>query len=80
MIDLASCEKDKGDKRFRRFEYWGLGPFYLLHYTGDHTVYEGFQHRNSTKPGKPFIRSAPHVKRMVSVLVILYKMSRKHCR
>lgn len=63
-IDVEN--ESKGDDGFRRFEFWGVGSFYMIHYVGDHTIYKSFAHRNSTKQQKPFIRSAPFVKDKVS--------------
>ena len=69
MIDLEVNGKETGDKRFRRFEYWGIGSYFVLHYVGDHTLFVPFKHRNSQKQTKPFvIRSAPHVKDKVCFL------------
>lgn len=58
-VDDISLKKGEGDDRFRRWEYWGIGSYFLLHYTGDHTVYTSFQHRSAITQKKPFIRSAP---------------------
>ena len=33
---------------------------------GDHAIFQLFSHRNSNK-SKPFVRSAPHIKRKVGV-------------
>ena len=43
----------------------GFDDIFILHYTGDHTVYEYFVHRNSKNVQKPFITSAPFVKEKV---------------
>ena len=64
MIDLE--EEEKGDNRFRRFEYWGIGPFFMLHYVGDHSVFKPFTHRSPSKQTKPYILSAPIVKEEVN--------------
>ena len=61
-IDLEGNGSKNGDPRFRRFEYWGVGTHYILHYLGDNTIFKGFKHWNSKTSTKPFIRSAPHVK------------------
>ena len=53
--------------QFRRWEYWGFSSLFILHSTGDHTVFSGFAHRNSRKISRPFIRSAPYVKEKVSI-------------
>ena len=69
-IDVPSDNSSKGDDRFRKFEYWGIGSYFLVHYVGDCTVFEGFCHRNSKSTSKPFVRSAPHVKEKVSILIM----------
>ena len=56
----------KGDDRFRRYEYWGIESYFMMHYVGNCTIFEGFCHRNSKDNTKPYIRSAPHVKDKVS--------------
>ena len=63
MIDVVDGRK--GDERFRRHEYWGLGPYYILHYMGDSSIFKSFRHRNSKISNKPFVTSAPHVKEKV---------------
>ena len=65
VLDSAECKE--GDVRFRRWEYWGLSSYFILHYTGDHTIYESFGHRGAKDPKKPFIRSAPFVNEKVNV-------------
>ena len=70
-IDVPNENSGKGDDNFRRFEYWGIGPYFLVHYVGDSTVFEGFSHRNSKDTIKPFIRSAPHVKEKVRILPMI---------
>ena len=45
--------------------YWGFNDLFILHYTGDHTAYEHFEHRNFKNMQTPFIRSAPFVKEKV---------------
>ena len=70
-IDVPNDNSGKGDDKFCRFEYWGIGPYFLVHYVGDSTVFEGFSHRNSKDTIKPFIRSAPHVKEKVRILVMI---------
>ena len=37
-IDLEGNKSKTGDPRFRRFEYWGVGTHYVLHYLGDNTI------------------------------------------
>jgi len=65
-IDLDTEDK-RGDSSFRRFEYWGIGSYFLLHYIGDNTLFKGFSHHNrKNDKSKPFVRSAPHVKEKVS--------------
>ena len=32
----------KGDNRFHRYEYWGIGSYFFMHYVGDCTISEGF--------------------------------------
>lgn len=54
FILLYSCAGE-GDSRFRRWEYWGYESMFALHYTGDHTVYQAFGHRNSKNQTRPFI-------------------------
>ena len=39
--------------------------FFMLHYTGDHTMFSGFAHRNFTKRSRSFIQSSPYVKEKV---------------
>ena len=65
-IDIPNDNTGKGDNRFHRYEYWGIGSYFFMHYVGDCTISEGFCHRNSKDNTKPFIRSAPHVKGKVS--------------
>ena len=65
-IDILNDNTSKGDNRFHRYEYWGIGSYFFMHYVGDCTILEGFCHRNSKDNTKPFIRSAPHVKGKVS--------------
>ena len=73
-IDLNSVD-NKGDNRFRRFEYWGIGSYFMLHHVGDDTLYQGFSHRNrKNDTSKPFVRLAPHVKDKVT-LVCLFLLS-----
>ena len=69
MIDLKNLPKGEGDPSFRRWEYWGYGSYFLLHYTGDHKVYESFSHRSCKNSKRPFIRSAPFVKEKVCNIV-----------
>ena len=64
-IDVKDRKSEIGDNSFKRFEYWGIGSSYLIHYLGDHTIYKSFQHRNCKKASKPFVRSAPHIKEKV---------------
>ena len=59
---IDSMDKKGGDNRFRRFEFWGIGTYFMLHYLGDDAVFQAFCHRNSKSTSKPFVRSAPHVK------------------
>ena len=35
VIDTMEKDKDTGDARFKRYEYWGIGSCYLVHYVGD---------------------------------------------
>ena len=70
VIDTMEKDKDTGDARFKRYEYWGIGSCYLVHYVGDHSLYKAFKHRNSTKQERPFIRSAPFVKPEVRIILI----------
>ena len=68
VLDDPSCDsKGCGNTAFRRWEYWGFECYFLLHYTGDHTVFVPFQHRNAKlhQSQKPFIRSSPFVKEKV---------------
>ena len=67
MVDVEGEVKGKGDNCFRRHEYWDSGPFFILHYIGDSTVFKGFKHRNSKVQTKPFVTSAPHVKEKVQI-------------
>lgn len=64
-IDVNDVDKQSGDNRFKRLEYWGIGSSYLIHYLGDQEIYKPFSHRNSKKSFKPFVRSAPHIKEKV---------------
>lgn len=68
VIDVKGSSA--GDNRFRRYEYWGLGQKFVLHYMGDDTVFKGFEHRNSKHSRKPFVRNAPLVKNKVHSNVI----------
>ena len=43
-------------------EYWGFEDLFILHYTGDHSVFQPFEHRNSKRTKKQFIKSAPFCK------------------
>lgn len=63
MIDVPEEDRRKGDSRFRRFEYWGMGSYFLLHYVGDSSVFVSFRHRSCKVATKPFVTSAPHVKK-----------------
>ena len=83
-IDLDSVDK-KGDNQFRRFEFWGIGQHFMLHYIGDDTLYQGFSHRNSKNNSKSFVRSAPHVKDKVSKKSLVNQLtfisySSLHCK
>ena len=71
FIDVKDEEKNVGDSTFKRLEYWGIGSSYLVHYMGDHTIFQPFSHRNSNK-SKPFVRSAPHIKEKVGSYVYIY--------
>ena len=64
-VDNISLKKNEGDSLFRRWEYWGVESYFILHYTGDHSIYTAFQHRSATTNKKPFVRSAPYVKEKV---------------
>ena len=66
-VDSASLPVGEGDMNFRRWEYWGFGSFFVLHYTGNHNVFSSFAHRTAKaqQSQKPFIRSAPFVKEKV---------------
>ena len=64
-IDGKDMNKATGNNLFKRFEYWGVGSYFLLHYLGDHTLFVPFEHRNSKKNAKPFVRSAPFIKEKV---------------
>ena len=57
----------RGNCKFRRWESWGHKSYFLLHYTGDHSIFIPFAHRSAsgTKSNKPFIRSAPHIVKKV---------------
>ena len=72
MIDSEHFERNKGDTAFRREEYWGVGPYFLVHYYGDHTVFKGFKHRSSKLNTNQFVTSAPHVKDKVKILYSLH--------
>ena len=45
-VDSEQTPQGGGDMQFRRWEYWGFSGLFILHYTGDHTVFSGFAHRN----------------------------------
>uniref|UniRef100_A0A1X7T231 SWIM-type domain-containing protein n=1 Tax=Amphimedon queenslandica TaxID=400682 RepID=A0A1X7T231_AMPQE len=66
-IDRADLPRNKGDERFRRWEFWGYKNLFVLHYTGDHSVFSPFAHRSAklSEVSRPFIRSAPFVKEKV---------------
>ena len=70
-IDDSSLPAGQGDMQFRRWEYWGFGSLFVLHYTGDHTAYNSFSHRSSKDQQKPFIRSAPFIKEKVHTCIIM---------
>ena len=53
-IDNEQSPQGGGDMQFRRWEYRGFSGLFILHYTGDHTVFSGFAHRNSRKISRPF--------------------------
>ena len=38
-IDSEQSPQGGGDMQFRRWEYWGFSGLFILHYTGDHTVF-----------------------------------------
>ena len=65
IIDVPNDNSGKGDDNFCRFEYWGIGPYFLVHYVGDSTVFEGFSHRNSKDTIKPF-KAFSHLNRFSS--------------
>lgn len=67
MIDCEHLNRKRGDPAFRREEYWGVGPYFLIHYYGDHTVFKGFKHRNSKSNTNQFVTTAPYVKEKVKV-------------
>ena len=73
-VDDASLVSRQGDSRFRRWEYWGYESYYILHYTGDHTIFTTFGHRNSKNTSRPFIRSAPFVKEKVRIINIYIQL------
>lgn len=78
-IDGKFCDPKKGNKQFHRWEYWGFEDLFILHYTGDHSVFQNFKHRNSKKETRPFIRSAPFVKEKVDlsykhVIIVSYTL------
>lgn len=77
-VDSEILSQKEGDDRFRRWEYWGYKCYFLLHYTGDHTVYKAFPHRSLKQAPKPFIRSAPFVKEKVGKLSSHCSIH-KHC-
>uniref|UniRef100_A0A1X7V0E4 Uncharacterized protein n=1 Tax=Amphimedon queenslandica TaxID=400682 RepID=A0A1X7V0E4_AMPQE len=52
-IDVEN--ETKGDDGFRRFEFYGVGSFYMIHYVGDHTIYKGFAHLNSKSPSSDLL-------------------------
>ena len=66
VLDDKSCsKKGEGNDKFRRWEYWGFECYFLMHYTGDYTVFVPFAHRGAKNQKNPFIRSAPHIKEKV---------------
>lgn len=66
VVDSKQCsDRKQGNDQFHRWEYWGYKDFFMLHYTGDHTAYEPFEHRNAKHIKRPYIRSAPFVKEKV---------------
>ena len=64
---MKDKEKNVGSNTFKRLEYWGIGSSYLIHYMGDHAIFQPFSHRNSSNKPKLFVRSAPHIKEKVGV-------------
>ena len=62
-IDSEQSPQGGGDMQFRRWEYWGFSGLFILHYTGDHTVFSGFTHRNSRKISRPFIHMISSVRK-----------------
>lgn len=66
-IDSDDLPRAQGDNRFRRWEFWGYSSYFVLHYTGDHTIFSPFAHRGAKKDqtARAFIRSAPFVKEKV---------------
>lgn len=60
--DSETLSQKEGDDRFRRWKHWGYKSYFILHYTGDHTVCKAFPHRSLKQPSKPFICSSPFVK------------------
>ena len=81
-IDVKDRKSEIGDNSFKRFEYWGIGSSYLIHYLGDHTIYKPFQHRNCKKASKLFVRSAPHIKEKVwqnNIVKVHNKNSKREC-
>ena len=61
-IDSCDLAKEQGCRSFRKWEYWGLSSFFVLHYTGDHRVFKPFAHRGAKEDNKVYVRSAPFVK------------------
>ena len=76
-IEDELCDRRKGNRNFQRWDYWGYKDLYLVHYTGDHTVFHPFKHRSAQKSKRPFIRSAPHVKEKVCIYICCICMMSK---
>jgi len=64
-------KKSTGNNSLKCLEYWGVGSYFLVHYLGDHTLFVPFEHRNSKKNTKLFVRSAPFIKEKVRIVFIL---------
>ena len=40
----SAIDSSDGENRFQRFEFWGVGPYFMLHYFGDDIVFQAFDY------------------------------------
>uniref|UniRef100_A0A1X7VBC5 Uncharacterized protein n=1 Tax=Amphimedon queenslandica TaxID=400682 RepID=A0A1X7VBC5_AMPQE len=67
-IDREGLPRNKGDDPFRRWEFWGYGSSFILHYTGKDSIFNPFAHCGHRKDetARPFIRSGHFIKKKVT--------------